>query len=144
MDDNRTAVYVSSSCQAGSSAIGGWAVYIRQGGCGCPRIYSGCASDTSSMRMELTAVIRALEWALEYVRPITVHTTNPTVLKLASGEYSPKRNFELIQKLWMLFGEVDAEFELIEKLDNMAVLREARSQRRMQIRDSQVVAQQGG
>jgi ribonuclease HI len=104
-------VYADGACR-GNPGPGGWGVLLRQGG--RERELHGGEAHTTNNRMELTAVIRALE-ALEPGSAVSVYTDSQYVQKGISGwihdwkrrgwrtaDKKPVKN----QDLWMRLDEL--------------------------------------
>jgi ribonuclease HI len=75
-------IYTDGGC-TGNPGPGGWAAVILENG-EDPREMSGADDATTNNRMELTAVISALEYVIEVFgksRPIEVHTDSQYVQK---------------------------------------------------------------
>jgi ribonuclease HI len=110
--DDRVEIYADGSCRGNpSSGYGGWGAIVRwhwyeEG-------FSGGEDDTTSQRMELTAVIEGLR-ALKIwlgVRPILVVTDSKYVIKLMTGEWRGVANVDLIRELYRVMEGKRIEVE---------------------------------
>lgn len=106
-------IYADGACK-GNPGKGGWGAVLRKGG--SERELSGCEGHTTNNRMELTAVIRALE-ALEHPSTVEVYTDSQYVQKGMSewlpdwkrrgwrtADKKPVKNVDLWQELERVAG----------------------------------------
>ena len=88
-------VFTDGACQ-GRSGRGGWAAVFLEDG--KRRIISGSDRRTTGNRMELTAVIRALETAPEGL-PLTIHSENKQLVDAVLRGRDAKANRDLWEEL---------------------------------------------
>ena len=88
-------VFTDGACQ-GRSGRGGWAAVFMEDG--KRRIISGSDRRTTGNRMELTAVIRALETVPEG-RPVTIHSENKQLVDAVLRGRDAKANRDLWEEL---------------------------------------------
>lgn len=87
-------IYTDGSC-IGNPGRGGWAFIAIFPDCEIH--YSGREEDTTNNKMELTAVIQALE-TFPTTKEILIYTDSQYVIKCATGEYQRKKNLELWER----------------------------------------------
>ena len=88
-------VFTDGACQ-GRTGRGGWAAVFLEDG--KRRIISGSDRRTTGNRMELTAVIKALESAPEG-RPVTIHSENKQLVDAVLRDREAKANRDLWEEL---------------------------------------------
>ena len=116
-------IYTDGACK-GNPGVGGWGVLLRYGG--TTRELFGGDPQTTNNRMELTAVIRALE-ALKRRCPVRLHTDSKYVHQGISAwihdwkkrgwrtaDKKPVKNEDLWRRLDDLAGEHDIEWIWVE------------------------------
>jgi ribonuclease HI len=86
-------IYTDGGCERNgqSDAIGAWAFVASDG-------YEDCAVErcTTNNRMELLAVIRAIQYAKERgVRQVTIHTDSQMTMLCALGRWKRRANLDL-------------------------------------------------
>lgn len=90
-------VYTDGSCIR-NPGNGGWCfMYVRDKGEN-NFIKHGRADQTTNNKMELTAVIEALEHGKDKYKKFTIHTDSAYVINCASGIFKRTRNLDLWQK----------------------------------------------
>lgn len=89
-------IYTDGSCRKG---YGGWAFMMLE-----PNyIIYGDVENTTNNRMELQAVIEALEFVKE--KSIRIHTDSQLVMKCAQGEWKRKANLDL----WEIYDRLSKD-----------------------------------
>lgn len=89
-------IYTDGSGTPGLGS-GGWAFIVAdsQGGAGFRA--SGCVAGTTNNRMELTAIIEAVNSQPPHV-DIVIHTDSEWCINCISGVYTPKKNLDLFRE----------------------------------------------
>lgn len=106
----RADLYTDGSC-IGNPGPGGWAFLARITPSGANPIEhrgQGGEADTTNNRMELTAVIRGLEWLEEHhpkVEEVSVHSDSSWVVSTMNDNWKRKKNLDLWAELTPFLGK---------------------------------------
>jgi len=85
---NTLKIYTDGAC-SGNPGPGGWAALLIYGT--AQKEISGFVPDTTNNRMEITAVIRALE-AVKHPCPIEIYSDSTYVVKTVNDNWKTKKN----------------------------------------------------
>jgi ribonuclease HI len=87
-------IFTDGSCLKNPGGPGGWAFTLLQNG--EQWTLSGCEPNTTNNRMELRAIIEALEFVQE--KEFIIHTDSELTMKCATGVYKRKANVDMWMK----------------------------------------------
>jgi ribonuclease HI len=118
-------LFTDGAC-SGNPGPGGWAFILRHPGSGRETQDSGAEAETTNNRMELTAVIRALE-ALKRSTALRIHTDSEYVRRgitewianwkardWKTADKKPVKNRDLWERLDALAGQHDIEWRWVK------------------------------
>lgn len=102
-------IYCDGSSHAKSGKPGGWAFFAVLDGV-CIGQGAGAEAETSNNRMELTAAIKGMEWALRYTQGMKdilteVVSDSQYALGMANGSYQPTKNEDLVAQIRTLYDQ---------------------------------------
>ena len=102
----RTEIFTDGACQ-GNSGPGGWAVVLYEGG--QRRIISGNDRRTTANRMELTAMIQAMEAAPKGL-PLMINSENHHLVEIIKRGRERTANLDLWERVDRLRAELDVSW----------------------------------
>ena len=108
MEENNTITFYTDGAYSGSKKKGGWALYSPQYNL---RICHG-EMNTTNNRMEMMAVIKALEFVVDSNIPekhIVIISDSKYVIETMKGNYQKKTNLDLWDKMDMLVSALFAK-----------------------------------
>jgi len=113
MKEEKINIYTEGSC-IGKPGPGGWGVLILIQGQDIEM--SGGEKDTTNNRMEMTAIIKALEWVNENVPKarITIHSDSNLIIKTLTDGWKRKANTDLWAQIDKLRGWLDIDWKWVK------------------------------
>ena len=110
--ENKVIVYTDGSC-LGNPGNGGWCfMYVRENG-GNNFIKHGRQTQTTNNKMELSAVIEALDHGKDRYKKFIIHTDSKYVINCGSGVFKRTRNLDLWQKYDQLCKDYNLNVQYI-------------------------------
>ena len=105
MKEERIEIYTNGHC-SGNPGPGGWEFVVTENG----RVVKeacGTEEDTTHNRMEMQAVIRALEWLRG--RNACIYSDSLLTVKVFNGKWRGKKDLDLVRAGCALLANGDAE-----------------------------------
>lgn len=109
-------IYTDGSSNGRSNSPGGWGIVVVKDDVEIYRLYGGEKATTNN-RMELMAVIKAMEAGLQFSStpvisaPIIIYSDSQYAINITLGKWSANKNFDLVEKardMYFLINYVDS------------------------------------
>ena len=108
--NNPVTIYTDGACRP-NPGPGAWAAVLTAGS--YEKVISGRAEDTTNQRMELYAIVEALQALNPRGRSVTVVSDSQYALRVCSGQWSAKSNLELVSAARQLAARHDVSWKWV-------------------------------